>query len=259
MRAREYLPNEGRFLSPDPIGVFGGGNFYAFVLGKPLKLRDPFGLSGLDFSPPLTMQPYNWRWAPIDPEAGIQRSLPETDPHFEAFRNEVDWLAGQKPSPINYIDMGGWLLSGELNRELDNIFGAVGWAMNKVDPDGSVSGVYFPQNGKAPTFPQVWRAGTGLWSANTGISVRLRSSSRLNNRMRLISAAIASRSNDEQGMAVRQLGVLTDFFSLARHPLPRCGRCALHQASRTRVSGRAFCAPPPSKSHGPSGAANRSR
>ena len=86
--------------------AFGGANLYAFVLGKPLKLRDPFGLSGLDFSPPLTMQPYNWRWAPIDPEAGIQRSLLETDPHFEAFRNYVDWLAGQKPSPINYIDMG---------------------------------------------------------------------------------------------------------------------------------------------------------
>jgi hypothetical protein len=67
--------------------------------------------------------------------------------------------------------MGGWLLSGELNRELDNIFGAVGWAMNKVDPDGSVSGVYFPQNGKASTFPRVRLAGGGLWPAISGISV----------------------------------------------------------------------------------------
>lgn len=45
MRAREYRPDVGRFLSPDPIGVAGGENLYAFVLGKPLAFADPFGLS----------------------------------------------------------------------------------------------------------------------------------------------------------------------------------------------------------------------
>jgi len=49
MRAREYLPRAGRFLSPDPLGVSGGENLYAFVFGKPLSLMDPFGLTGIDF------------------------------------------------------------------------------------------------------------------------------------------------------------------------------------------------------------------
>jgi len=50
MRAREYLARAGRFLSPDPIGIAGGENVYAFVLDKPLSLRDPMGLSGINFS-----------------------------------------------------------------------------------------------------------------------------------------------------------------------------------------------------------------
>jgi RHS repeat-associated protein len=50
MRAREYLPSAGRFLSADPTGIAGGENLYAFVLGRPLALRDPFGLSSMDFS-----------------------------------------------------------------------------------------------------------------------------------------------------------------------------------------------------------------
>jgi hypothetical protein len=69
---------------------------------------------------------------------------------------------------------------------------------------------------------------------------RLRSSSRPSDRMRPISASIASPSNEERSMAVRQRCVLTDFFSLVRHPSPRCGRCALRQVFRTRVSGRVF-------------------
>ncbi len=46
MRAREYKPTWGRFLSPDPLGVFGGPNLYAFVAARPLLFSDPSGLSG---------------------------------------------------------------------------------------------------------------------------------------------------------------------------------------------------------------------
>lgn len=42
-RARYYDPNVGRFLSEDPIGRFGGTNFYRYVRNSPLKLIDPFG------------------------------------------------------------------------------------------------------------------------------------------------------------------------------------------------------------------------
>jgi RHS repeat-associated protein len=43
-RARYYDPKIGRFLSPDPIGLAGGINLYAYVLNQSLRFRDPFGL-----------------------------------------------------------------------------------------------------------------------------------------------------------------------------------------------------------------------
>jgi RHS repeat-associated protein len=43
-RARWYDPNQGRFMSEDPIGFNGGINFYAYVDNSPLNYRDPFGL-----------------------------------------------------------------------------------------------------------------------------------------------------------------------------------------------------------------------
>ena len=45
MRARWLAPELGRFLSPDPIGLAGGTNLYAFVDSSPLKYTDPFGLA----------------------------------------------------------------------------------------------------------------------------------------------------------------------------------------------------------------------
>jgi len=43
-RARYYDPTTGRFLSEDPIGFNGGGNFYAYVQNRPLNYGDPSGL-----------------------------------------------------------------------------------------------------------------------------------------------------------------------------------------------------------------------
>jgi RHS repeat-associated protein len=44
--AREYQPRWGRFLSPDPIGIAGGLNLYAYVGARPLSDIDINGLSG---------------------------------------------------------------------------------------------------------------------------------------------------------------------------------------------------------------------
>jgi RHS repeat-associated protein len=43
-RARYYLPSAGRFLTPDPLGLAGGTNAYAYVESNPVNYTDPFGL-----------------------------------------------------------------------------------------------------------------------------------------------------------------------------------------------------------------------
>jgi RHS repeat-associated protein len=182
-RSRQYDPATGRFLQRDPSGTQDGTNLYVYATNDPLAYVDPFGMSrepvststssAPDFpqvpmapsiglqAPTLTLQPYNWRWSPIDPELGTQGPLLiQTDPHFEAFHNYLARVefGGGKPSWLNYVDMGGWLLLGELNWEGDNILsalgrglGAVGWAINKVDPDGSIATTLamFPEFGPA--------------------------------------------------------------------------------------------------------------
>jgi len=47
-RARYYDPTTGRFLSEDPLGFDGGGNFYRYTYNTPVTLTDPTGLSPAD-------------------------------------------------------------------------------------------------------------------------------------------------------------------------------------------------------------------
>ena len=44
-RARWYEPETGRWLSPDPIGISGGLNLYAFCGNDPVNFVDPEGES----------------------------------------------------------------------------------------------------------------------------------------------------------------------------------------------------------------------
>lgn len=41
LRARYYDPQAGRFLSPDPIGLGGGSNLYAYAGNSPANYADP--------------------------------------------------------------------------------------------------------------------------------------------------------------------------------------------------------------------------
>ena len=41
--AREYDPQTGRWLTPDPIGFAGGPNLYGYVLADPINYIDPLG------------------------------------------------------------------------------------------------------------------------------------------------------------------------------------------------------------------------
>jgi RHS repeat-associated protein len=45
LHARYFDPKLGTFLSPDPIGVFGGLNAYAYSFGSPVNLTDGSGLT----------------------------------------------------------------------------------------------------------------------------------------------------------------------------------------------------------------------
>jgi RHS repeat-associated protein len=45
MRARNYSPELGRFLSQDPIGALGGSHLYSFAHNNPSNFWDPFGLA----------------------------------------------------------------------------------------------------------------------------------------------------------------------------------------------------------------------
>ncbi|HLK14710.1 MAG TPA: RHS repeat-associated core domain-containing protein, partial [Fimbriimonadaceae bacterium] len=73
-RAREYQSAWGRFLSPDPIGLGGGPNLYAFVNAQPLTFTDRFGLN---------------------PNAG-QTGFNLESIHWEPTRFESDYLANQR-------------------------------------------------------------------------------------------------------------------------------------------------------------------
>jgi RHS repeat-associated protein len=46
MRARYYNPAQGRFTQPDPIGLAGGSDLYAYVANNPTGSVDPTGLGG---------------------------------------------------------------------------------------------------------------------------------------------------------------------------------------------------------------------
>ena len=67
---RDYMPNLGRYLETDPIGVAGGTNSYLYVSGRPLTNPDPSGLVS-----PGTIFQFFWQLKDPCPGSGASRIL----------------------------------------------------------------------------------------------------------------------------------------------------------------------------------------
>ncbi len=83
-RARYYGPRLGRFLTEDPIGFFGGLNFYRYVLNNPLALIDPLGLD-------VTVTLY--RGAGGFGHIGVSVNSSETAGHYPS-KHSIDVIVG---------------------------------------------------------------------------------------------------------------------------------------------------------------------
>jgi hypothetical protein len=68
---RFYDPETGRYISADPIGIYGGINLYAYIQNDPINAVDPYGL--LSQTPSFPMpgsdpHPFPPEWPPLSPE-----------------------------------------------------------------------------------------------------------------------------------------------------------------------------------------------
>jgi RHS repeat-associated protein len=86
-RARYYVPREGRFLTPDPLGPAGGPNPFAYCLNQPLLWIDPRGLN-----PCLSREECE------EIRGRIQRTGKEVSERWEEMRNPKSILPFNGPS-----------------------------------------------------------------------------------------------------------------------------------------------------------------
>jgi RHS repeat-associated protein len=131
---RYYDPATGRYLTPDPIGLTGGINLYAYANIDPINAIDPLGL----FSTSDAVKHYFFGDSkPVNvPFSEVDKGFKPQD--FPGFNKSVVALRaisnpGFAQGEINrslYIDIGGW--TGHLNYRLEGIIkvGPSGWSFS---------------------------------------------------------------------------------------------------------------------------------
>jgi len=85
---RYYNPQSGRYLTPDPIGLEGGINLFAYVENNPLNESDPSGLLG-PFGPGFK----NVRWPP--PTQNLCLPGPDTEMEAPYWMQQMSYPRGR--------------------------------------------------------------------------------------------------------------------------------------------------------------------